>query len=324
MLLTGISGSPIAAAAGAGPCGDLDVVVIQGVVACTHGGHDAPVPVANDTFGKAKTVAPAAPCPGDGRSRRRVHVILGYPSDTTLTDGPAAKALVRQVVALADKNLDLQSPGVTGQHYRFWCRIDTSVTVTIVTLDPIGSDGIYTFDDVTNSLTAAGYTDPKAVYAVFVANIDSAYPYGGQGTLAIDDQPDAALNTNNQPFARFSMIRLSSGVSAEGIAIAFQHEVGHNMGAVQNSAPHASGSFHCYETNDIMCYNDGGSYFSGGGILTVVSTAHGRRHVCLRLPWRRLLQRRSRQGQLSREALGRRPQLLAHRRPASRASSSWA
>ena len=36
---------------------------------------------------------------------------------------------------------------------------------------------------------------------------------------------------------------------------------------MQNSAPHASGGFHCYETYDTMCYNDGGSYFTGGGTL---------------------------------------------------------
>ncbi len=274
MLVTGISGSPIAASAGPGPCGDLDVVMIDGVVACTHGG-DVPVPVSADaaTVG-AKVLGanalPVAPCPGNGRGGRRVHVLLGYPSDTPLAGGSAKRTLIRQVITLADRNLDLQSPGVVGQHYRFWCKKDKGITLTTVQLDPIGSDGAYTFSDVTGSLTSAGYTDPKAIYAVFVANIDCCYPYGGQGTLAIDDQPDASLNTNNQPYARFSMLRLVDGGSPEGLAIAFQHETGHNMGAVQNSAPHSSGSFHCYQTNDIMCYSDGGSYFTGGGSLVSV------------------------------------------------------
>lgn len=42
------------------------------------------------------------------------------------------------------------------------------------------------------------------------------------------------------------------------------HEVTHNLGAVQNTAPHSSGHVgtndagHCYDENDLMCYDDGG------------------------------------------------------------------
>jgi hypothetical protein len=42
------------------------------------------------------------------------------------------------------------------------------------------------------------------------------------------------------------------------------HEVTHNLGAVQNTAPHSSGHVgvndagHCYDEYDLMCYNDGG------------------------------------------------------------------
>ena len=43
------------------------------------------------------------------------------------------------------------------------------------------------------------------------------------------------------------------------------HELTHNMGGVQDGAPHASGNAHCYDGNDIMCYNDGGSYFQQPG-----------------------------------------------------------
>ncbi|WP_241980065.1 Ig-like domain-containing protein [Cryobacterium glaciale] len=46
------------------------------------------------------------------------------------------------------------------------------------------------------------------------------------------------------------------------------HEVGHNIGAVQDSAPHSTRGGHCYDEADLMCYDDGGLYFAAGGTLT--------------------------------------------------------
>ncbi len=159
-----------------------------------------------------------------------------------------------------------------GQHYRFYCADDTVVTVDRVTLPPIGADRVYTFGNVANGLSNAGYSDGRAIYAAFVANIDCCYTYGGQGTLATDDQPDPLANVNNGAFPRYAMIRFSAGYAASGLAFVFQHETGHNMGAVQDSAPHTSGAGHCYETYDIMCYNDGGPYFNTGGLVNTCPT----------------------------------------------------
>ncbi|WP_245633780.1 RICIN domain-containing protein [Amycolatopsis jejuensis] len=36
------------------------------------------------------------------------------------------------------------------------------------------------------------------------------------------------------------------------------HELLHTLGAVQSSAPHASSNGHCWDDEDIMCYDDGG------------------------------------------------------------------
>jgi hypothetical protein len=85
-------------------------------------------------------------------------------------------------------------------------------------------------------------------------------PFCGQADLEPDDRPDPVVNANNVG-PSYSYIACYTGDIVE-------HELGHNIGAVQSSAPHSSGYGHCYQENDDMCDNDGGSYFVNGGVLT--------------------------------------------------------
>jgi len=251
----------------AGPCAGLEVIRIDGVDECTHGGDLSPT-VAPSISARSRPLA-GAPCAGNGARGARIRVLLGIPANTAAPDGPATRSLIRQALALADENLDAASTA-EGQHYRFFCRSDASVTIETTGLPAIGKDDTYTFGDVVSGLTQHGFTRRSAIYAVFVANIDCCYGFGGQGSLADDDSPGPSTNVNNASFARYSMIRLGTTFDATTLALVFQHETGHNMGAVQNSAPHTSGAYHCYETNDVMCYDDGGPYFTGGGALVSV------------------------------------------------------
>ena len=45
----------------------------------------------------------------------------------------------------------------------------------------------------------------------------------------------------------------------------FLHEMSHTLGAVQDNAPHSSGAGHCFDEQDVMCYDDKGPYFVDGG-----------------------------------------------------------
>lgn len=43
----------------------------------------------------------------------------------------------------------------------------------------------------------------------------------------------------------------------------FMHETTHNLGAVQDGAPNATGLGHCFDREDVMCYGDGGRPAAG-------------------------------------------------------------
>ncbi len=142
------------------------------------------------------------------------------------------------------------------------------MTVRNVTLIPVGSDGQFTFSDmifslqnqVAQGLGSTDFLSANRVYLVFVDQISGGvYPYGGQGGIWNDDSPNPSTNLH-QTGPAYSLVNGFSGFVAE-------HELGHNIGAVQLSAPHSSGAWHCFEENDVMCYADGGPYFAGGGTL---------------------------------------------------------
>jgi Bacterial Ig-like domain len=237
---------------------------------CTHGADRV------STFGGHAAVreAPAAAtptdlaamCTGDGVSGKRIEVIYGVPRDRPNRYATMLPA-IRNVLAEVDGNLDAADAGTT-QHYRWLCENGTAVTVRNVTLVPVGGDGVFNWYDYLDSLTeqvARGlgpvdYVADDRIYVAFVDQITDAYPYGGQGSVFGDDSPDPATNWNNNS-TQYSMVAY---YDAEVVA----HEIGHNLGAVQNSAPHSSGGFHCHDELDMMCYSDGGPYFTGGGLLT--------------------------------------------------------
>lgn len=213
----------------------------------------------------------SGPCPSDGVSGPRIRVYYGYPSDTT-PNASASKGSIRESVALADANLDAETPNAGGQHFRMFCKDDERVTVTAIELVPIGADGSFSFDDVIDSLedrvqNGLGDSDidtPRFTYVVFVDNVGCCLGPAGQATMYFDDRPAPDVNFNNRVGSgpRFAMVELRDTVAD---AFVFMHEVGHTLGAVQVSAPHSTGAGHCYTLVDVMCSFDGGSWFTGGG-----------------------------------------------------------
>lgn len=263
------------------PCGHLNAIAFDNARICTHGPDAAPtsgdIAIANAMFAN-----PGAPAPcvkraseSDYTSGPRIRVMYGVPSDRT--PSPSNRSLIPGWLAQgADK---LRASGAVvdgeyqGQDYRMYCvGSPPAVEIVDVTLDPVGPDGQFTYGDLASSLDRLGYTNDNHDYAVFVDQLGGAYPYGGQGSIYGDTNPDPALNYNNSAsLNKLSLVKLEPGWG-DYPAQVFMHEVGHNLGAVQNNAPHASGGWHCYDEYDTMCYSDGGSYFNNGGTLQFLCT----------------------------------------------------
>jgi hypothetical protein len=249
---------------------------------CSHGPDPAPTSTQVAASNQAASAVPAAypdpPCAQDAggyvNTYQRIRVMFGYPSDTTFDSSDLSR--VRNYLRIADYYL-AQRGG--NQHYRFYCLVNSSnvayIQIKVVKLLPIGSDGRFTYDDLTYSLYyqkaynlgPVNYRNGYHDYAVFVDNIQNAYTYGGQSNVKDDSRWSPSQNQNNSTaYYKVSLIN-SNPAWGDYTAQTFMHETGHSLGAVQNDAPHASGGYHCYDEYDTMCYNDGGSYFANGGVL---------------------------------------------------------
>ena len=82
----------------------------------------------------------------------------------------------------------------------------------------------------------------------------------GVATRRTDDSPGAG-NVSNRG-GQFAFV-LGDGSPDFGYgsssATTAEHELLHNLGAVQDTAPHSTHAGHCYDEVDVMCYPDGGS-----------------------------------------------------------------
>jgi len=233
---------------------------------CTHG-PDALIPgerVLGDTYvgpsmssgaspGAAVGAAAGAQCVDPTYAQPAVQFVYGYPAGTTERLGEQ-QALLEQHVATFDGWLDTHA----GYRITTVCSAGR-ITLPSVQLPAVGTDETFTYSDMVNALKAKGMNNPQRAYVVYTDNLGVSYPYCGQGNKDADDQPDPARNASNVG-PHYSLVNCLGGTML--------HELVHNLGGVQNSAPHSSGAGHCYDENDLECYDDGGTYFSGGGQIT--------------------------------------------------------
>jgi hypothetical protein len=101
-----------------------------------------------------------------------------------------------------------------------------------------------------------GFDNPGVKYVIFWDSPRS--DACGTGQIADDDRRNSDNAHNNFAYAQYSVVY---GQACWENGRTPLHEMGHNMGAVQKSAPHNADGFHCDEGReaDILCTTGSGS-----------------------------------------------------------------
>ncbi len=233
-----------------------------GPTSCTHGPDPAPdgvdVRVSRSTAelapagrGAAALAAPDVPCYGDGSSGYRVQVVFARSTDVVDRYASLASSLVQWAVA-ADTVVSTSASETGGiRHVRFVTGPGCTLSVARVDMAPSGDD---TFGNTIDELVNQGFDRSDRKYLVFVdANV-----YCGIGEMYNDDSADATPGrnaSNGDPRVPGTVARVDNGCWGRAAAVE-AHELMHNLGGVQRSAPHATANAHCTDEHDRMCYED--------------------------------------------------------------------
>lgn len=213
-----------------------------GVVRCTHGNDPMPRQFRRLNAMPAR-VNPNAPatvqCDGDGVSGKRVQVMYAHASDVPDNYTATVSSLLTYTIGM--DTLFNESAAQTGgtRHLRFVHDLSCSPIISSVTLTITGDDSLL---NTINDLEAQGYQSRDRKYVVFM---DASGPCG-VSIMSYDDLW-TGQNANNTGDT-FGLVYKSCW--SDVIAA---HELMHQLGAVQHSAPHSAGDSHCTDGYDNMC-----------------------------------------------------------------------
>jgi hypothetical protein len=258
-----------------GPCrGRFEMRSVPGrggPTRCTHGPDAAPAGIdvrtprepesPTETALRTEPVARAegTVCAGDGSSGPRVQLL--YANITGKPDRYATYASSFQTWAAAMDAVFDASAAETGgsRRIRFVHDAACTPTVTRITLSQAAADN---FQTTVDELSAKGFNRNDRKYLVWMdANV-----YCGIGEVYNDDR--AAQNNYNNVYGLVSRVDNGCwGVVGQSVEA---HELMHNLGGVQPTAPNATKYNHCTDERDRMCYADG----SGEPLVQTCPSAH--------------------------------------------------
>lgn len=209
----------------------------------------APAPAAAPSAGeRAVAAGPAGQtvqCEGDGTTGNRVQVVYVHgPGRDRFSEYAAS---FRKWAADADLIYSASAQETGGvRHIRYVTNADCTPTVLNIELP---DSALSEFSATNAALAGKGLDRRDRKYMIFA----ETQVYCGIGTFAGDERP----GQNNQSNFGPSYGRTDSGCWGGHTAA---HELGHNLGAVNNSAPNTSRGAHCTDEFDVMCYSDSPNY----------------------------------------------------------------
>ena len=192
----------------------------------------------------------AVPCDGDGTSGPRVQAMYVVAADKP-NRFAALEASLGQWAAGVDAVVSRSAAQSGGdRHVRFVTGPALSGACAPVVLNvtvPAGKN--VSFNSTISAVRALGHTDPDRKYLMWV----DAAALCGIATTFLDDRPGQG-NTNNGLAPMYA--RIDSGCWGGTFSVE-AHELLHNLGSVQRSAPNSTVRGHCRDDADRMCYSDG-------------------------------------------------------------------
>ena len=198
-----------------------------------------------NTVGLAQHVAPS--CSGTGTDGNRVQAMYVHEAGTT-DRYKSVLSVLRNEVANVDDVFAVSSRKTGGDLRVRWVH-DASCTPTILDVTvPAGSTS--NFNTQMNAMSALGYGANNRKYLMFTDANDLC----GIGTLYSSTTASPTSNWNNGLATSYARIDVNCWSTANSVAA---HELTHNLGGVQQGAPHATANSHCYDESDLMCYADG-------------------------------------------------------------------
>ena len=230
------------------------LVPIPGTGRCTHGPDPEPPGVARELVrgvpseNEVQQETAGISCQGDGQSGYRVQVIYAY----DVSRGSQFDQVVGniRITAAGADDLMRESSIAAGEEMHFLFVHDSQCNIDV---QPVGftTAQMQNFGTMIQAMYDGAQGRKDRIYLIFADTTSAGIC--GIGTMVKDDRDSPANRNNSGP----SYSRVDRSCWAPQAAL---HELMHNLGGVQYSAPHSSGGSHCIDEWDVMCYTDVPNY----------------------------------------------------------------